>query len=107
MSDFIRTNKKVTVIGLFGREKGYDSNKAIEIFDYLAVFWHTFLYKLKYAEFKKAISIIEIMAEAVQILGVYKTAKSSKRKKEAIRIEMIWDLNRNLMSIDTDICKRI
>ena len=36
MSDFIRTNKKVTVIGLFGREKGYDSNKAIEIFDYLA-----------------------------------------------------------------------
>ena len=36
LSDFIRTNKKVTVIGLFGREKGYDSNKAIEIFDYLA-----------------------------------------------------------------------
>ena len=24
------------MIGLFGREKGYDSNKAIEIFDYLA-----------------------------------------------------------------------
>jgi len=30
----------------------------------------------KYAEFKKAISIIEIMAEAFKILGVYKTAKS-------------------------------
>ena len=36
LSDFVRTNRKVTVVGLFGREKGYDSNKAIEIFDYLA-----------------------------------------------------------------------
>ena len=27
---------KVTVIGLFGKEKCHDSNKAIEIFDHLA-----------------------------------------------------------------------
>ena len=27
---------RVTVIGLFGKEKSYDSNKAIEIFDHLA-----------------------------------------------------------------------
>lgn len=35
-SKYFKSNSRITVVGLFGREKSHDSDKAVEIFDYLA-----------------------------------------------------------------------